>query len=482
MRIEKDFIGEEKIPQEALYGIHALRAQRNFPDETPFPKEWYQAMGSVKQACYQTCLKFNRAVEKKFPAKKPVVLLDDHILGSLIGAAQRMAQGDYFNDFIVPAITGGAGTSINMNVNEILSNVVLQNLGHRPGQYQIVDPIEHANVFQSTNDTVPTALKVALLQLLETLENEINVLRSHIERLENSYRDALRTGYTQMQEAVPSSYGKLFSAYNDALSRDWWRVSKCFERIKVVNLGGGATGTGMGVPRFYIMEVAQELHRLTGLPVTRGENLVDTTSNLDVYVEVHAIMKALAVNLEKMTGDMRLLGSDIRNTSEVLLPACQVGSSIMPGKVNPVIPEFVISAAHKIYANDGLITALAAQGCLELNAYLPTIGCALIESLKLLIAACRTTGSNLFENMVVNSAVSAEQLMMSPAVTTALSPYIGYNKASELARMMKSEKIDVLKANRVLKVMGEEKLKKILTADGLLKQGYSLNDLMNEEK
>ncbi len=192
-----------------------------------------------------------------------------------------------------------------------------------------------------------------------------------MEKLEKKYRNTLRIAYTQMQEAVPSTYGRLFSSYSDALSRDWWRVSKCLERIKVVNLGGSAIGTSIAVPKYFVAEVVSRLQQITGLPVTRGENLSDATSNLDPFVEVHGILKAHAVTLEKMANDLRLLASDIHGGHSLSIPKKQTGSSIMPGKVNPVIPEYVISCAHRVYSNDQLIAGLSAQGCLELNAYLP---------------------------------------------------------------------------------------------------------------
>ena len=277
-------------------------------------------------------------------------------LTHLIHAASEVAEGDHFRSFIVPAVSGGAGTSINMNVNEIIANVALKKMGEVPGNYRFMDPVEDANIYQSTNDVIPTSLKVAVMFLLQELEKAINELRFSMEQLEVSHQNDLRIGYTQMQEAVPSSFGKLFSTYSEALSRDWWRVSKCFERIKTVNLGGSAIGTGMAVPRFFIMAAVGHLQQLTGLPVARSENLADATSNLDSYVEVHATLKAHAVNLEKMVSDMRLMASDLvtpHAASPLLaLPQCQTGSSIMPAKVNPVIPEFVISAAHKIYANE----------------------------------------------------------------------------------------------------------------------------------
>lgn len=480
MRTEKDLAGELQIPDDALYGIHALRARNNFPDSSPFPVQWYKAVGYVKQACYQTCKRFSLAVRERYAgSESPVHLMDDQILDHLEAAATEVASGMHFEHFIVPGISGGAGTSINMNVNEIIANRTLIALGHKPGDYHIIDPFEHANIYQSTNDVVPTALKVAIMFLLTDLELSINRLRSEAESLEKEHRNSLRIGYTQMQEAVPTSFGKLFSSYSEALSRDWWRVSKCFERIKVVNLGGSAIGTGLAVPRFFIMEVVPVLQKITGLPVTRSENLSDTTSNLDALVEVHATMKAHAVNLEKMVSDLRLLGSDLSGFPVLRLPQKQTGSSIMPGKVNPVIPEFVISSAHRIYSNDSLIASLSAQGCLELNAYLPAIGLAMIESLKLLIAMGSTITENLLQGLEVQAKISHERLMHSPSITTALLPHLGYNKASALAALMKKQNITVFEANETLGFLKTEKILEILSTDNLLKLGFSLNDLQN---
>jgi len=480
MRIESDFIGEMNIPDDALYGIHSLRAKINFPDSTPFPVEWYKAVGTVKQACYLTFIKFQKAALEKYSDEQVVVkLIPDVILQSMIQTAEEISKGVYWDQFIVPAISGGAGTSINMNINEIIANASLTRMNRHPGDYAGIDPIEHANIFQSTNDVIPTSLKVALMFLLNELENAVNELRFVVEQLENEHRNDLRVGYTQMQEAVPTSWGKLFSTYSDALSRDWWRVSKCFERIKMVNLGGGATGTGMAIPRFFIMEAIGELQKLTGLPVTRSENLPDATSNLDSFVEVHATLKANAVNLEKMVSDIRLLSSDlVSGPSQLSIPAKQAGSSIMPGKINPVIPEFVISAVHRIYSNDQLVSALCGQGCLELNAYLPAIGFAMIESIRLLIASCRTMKDNLFQGLIVNSSLSEEMLYRSPVITTALLPFIGYNKASELARLMKSKEISIHDANRELGMIDQQKLLEILKPENLLKLGYSLNEII----
>ena len=461
-----------------MYGIHSYRARENFPAGTPFPLEWLRAVGTVKLACYRTISKLSAALTAEHPdLVSHLRIPDEEVLGALEKAAAELSAGSHYDQFIVPGTQGGAGTSINMNVNEIIANAALGHLGNKPGSYDVIDPIETANLFQSTNDVIPTALTVASLQLLNELEEAVNRTRATLEKLETTYRNTLRLGFTQMQEAVPSTYGQLFSTYSDALSRDWWRVSKAFERIKVVNLGGGATGTGLSIPRFFLMEVVPALKKLTGLPVTQGENLPDVTANMDKWVEVHAILKAHAVNMEKMVSDLRLLASGLRREREVNLPDRQVGSSIMPGKVNPVIPEFVITAAHRVYANDQLIGSLAGQGCLELNAYLPEIGCAMLESLRLMMAMNSTLREHMLEGLTVNEKAARERLFSSPAVTTALSPLIGYHRAARLAKEMRRTGKDVFDANRSLGLIPEKKLDSLMKPENLLKKGFTMNDI-----
>ena len=477
-RTETDDLGTVTIPITGLYGINAVRAVQNFPDTTPFHLEWFKAIGQTKQACYQTYRSFKLAINKnENQLKLPFALIDDVIMDTLEKTASEMAEGNYFEHFIVPAIQGGAGTSINMNCNEIIANAALLKLNNKPGNYQQVHPIEHANIYQSTNDVIPTSLKVAILTMLPKLEKAINQVRLHTEQLEKQTANHMRNGYTQMQEAVPSSYGKLFSTYSEALSRDWWRVSKAFERIKVVNLGGGAIGTSLAIPRYFVMEVVNKLQQITNLPVARSENLSDATVNTDSFVEVHAILKAHAVNLDKMAGDIRLLASDLFKHKDIILPKKQLGSTIMPDKVNPVIAEFVISVAHKVYANDQLITHLSASGCLDLNAYLPVIGHAIIETIKLLIAANKTLSDNLFSGLLINNSNNNQSIYSSPVITTALTPVIGYTKATQMAQYMQLNQCSVYTANNHFKFITTNKLEKMLQPSALLKNGFSLNDL-----
>jgi aspartate ammonia-lyase len=478
MRREKDFIGEKELDDNALYGIHSVRAHENFPDTTPFHIEWYRAMALVKRACYLTAGDFFSEASGRYDlARMNIRVIKNEYLEALAESAMECEEGKHFEHFIVPAVSGGAGTSINLNINEILTNLALKKMGHRPGEYSIIDPIEDANIFQSTNDVVPTALRIAAMNLLLALEKTINDLRGMTEELEKKHRSTLRIAYTQMQEAVPSTFGRLFSSYSDALSRDWWRVSKCLERIKVVNLGGSAIGTSIAVPRYFVNNVVARLQQLSNLPVTRGENLSDATSNLDPFVEVHAILKAHAVNLEKMANDLRLLASDVHGAHPLSIPKKQVGSSIMPGKINPVIPEYMISCTHRVYSNDQLITGLSAQGCLELNAYLPVIGHALLESLKLLISSDNTATIHLLHDLEIDTGVSEARVMSSPSVTTALLPFIGYRKAAEMASFMKEHGMNIFEANEKLVFLSKEKLKEIMKPENLVQGGYLLKDL-----
>lgn len=475
-RTETDFIGEVKIPKQALYGINSVRAVENFPNKSEFNLTWYKSIGLVKLAVYNTYKKYKKAVSNKYPEKlENIKFFDDEIIEALINTATEVSEGKYFDSFIVPAMQGGAGTSINLNINEIIANASLQKLDKEIGDYKYIDPFENANIYQSTNDVIPSALKLAIITLLTDLEEKINNTRARTEQIETKYRDLLRIAYTQLQEAVPSSYGSLFANYSDALSRDWWRVSKCFERIKVVNLGGGAIGTSVAIPQYFTVELVRELQNITRQPITRAENLADVTSNLDSFVEVHAILKSHAVNLEKISSDLRLLSSDISRNKHIKIPEKQTGSSIMPGKVNPVIPEYVISIAHQIYANDVLVSSLSAQGQLDLNAYVPTIGDTILNSLELLISANESLLNNLLADISITS--DSKQILYSTSITTALIPYIGYHKAAELAKYMKEYETDIISANINFRYIDGEDIEEILRPENLLKAGFSVKDL-----
>ncbi len=477
-RTERDFMGEVEVPRGALYGIHSMRARENFPGQSTFPSTWYKAMGQIKLAFYTSIENFISTLNQEYPNQDwPFKLPTCEIVEALKAAAAEVADGKQFEQFIVPAIQGGAGTSINMNINEIITNLALQQLNSRPGEYSLIDPIEEANLFQSTNDTVGSALRIAAMNQLGQLETAINQVRHSLEKKEAQYRTVLRIGYTQYQEAVPTTFGRLFSNYTDALSRDWWRISKGKERIKVLNIGGSAIGTGLTVPRYVIMVLIDHLRSITNLPVSRSENMSDATANHDDLVELHGLLKALAVNLEKLSGDLRILSSDLSGEQGFNIPARQAGSSIMPGKVNPVIPEFVISSCHQVYANDAIITNLAAQGNLELNPYLPQIGISLLNSLDLLTHACHSLSTNCVDGIQINKQQQHQKVLHSPSLSTALIPVIGYHKASELVQYMKTHACSIIEANLELQLIDNELLSKYIDVGNLMQLGFSVKTL-----
>jgi aspartate ammonia-lyase len=423
-RSEKDLLGQRDIPADALYGIHTLRGMENFPlARRTVHGELVHAYGAVKLACART----NHALG----------WWDQPKADAIHQACREMMAGQLDRHIMVDALQGGAGTSTNMNVNEVLANRALQLLGRPPGDYAIISPLGDLNLHQSTNDTYPTALKVAVITRLRALEQELVGLLEAFQERERAFSHIVKVGRTQFQDAVLTTLGRSMSAYSEAFGRDRWRVYKCEERLRVVNLGGTAIGTGLAAPRQYIFQVVEQLRAITGLGLARAENLVDATQNTDVFVEASGMLKACASNLLKVATDLRLLSSGPdAGLGELRLPARQAGSSIMPGKVNPVIPEAVSQAAMGVIANDQAITLACSLGSLELNAFLPLIADALLGSLDLLGNAC-----SLFNRLCVAGLEAGEsrclrQVENATASITALVDTIGYQAAQEIAGHM----------------------------------------------
>ena len=476
MRLEQDSLGTMEIPLDAYFGIHAKRAVQNFPNNDPFSFDWYKAVGLIKKVYYLAWEEFRKESKLKYPKTTLHSRdIDSNAISALIQSSEEVYHGKWFDQFIVGAITGGAGTSINMNINEIITNRALELLGKPLGDYQSIHPLDHANIFQSTNDVIPSALKIAAMWKLAQLSLIVDNTKQNIEALEKTFSDHIRIAYTQMQEAVPSTWGRFFSNYADALARDWWRISKCEERIKQINLGGSAIGTGLTVPRFIIMRIFEILKGLTNLPLHRSENLCDTTSNLDSLVEVHAILKAHTINLEKLAGDLRLSSSDLFKYPAFKVLPVQEGSSIMPGKYNPVISEFIISICHKVRSNDQLITSLSGLGVMDLNPYLPIIGHALLDSINLLINANSALNNNLLNKII--KLQDLDHYLSSPVIVTALIPHIGHTLAHKLITYMKEHNTDVIKANEVLEVLPPALLGNLLTPAKLTSLGFTLKEL-----
>lgn len=421
-RIERDFLGEMEIPSHAYYGIHTLRSVKNFPvSHTKVPQEMIQALAEVKEACTLANIKTK--------------LLDPNIGQAIIEASREIQNGKLSNQFIVDAFQGGAGTSTNMNMNEVIANRAIEILGGNKGDYKIVDPLEHVNLSQSTNDVYPTALKVASIRLIISLSEVIAKLQGAFQKKESAYAGILKLGRTEMQDAVPITLGQEFGAYAEAVARDRWRLFKSEERLRQVNLGGTAIGTGINAKREYVYTAIEELQNITGLSVARAENMVDATQNNDVFVEVSGLLKAAAVNLAKIAGDLRLLSAGpYGGLSEISLPQRQAGSSIMPNKVNPVITEMVTQVSFQVISCDQAITLATFSGQLELNAFMPLIAFNLINALKLLINAVTVFRINCIEGIEADKKRCSKWLEESLCLAVALAPYIGYNGAAELSK------------------------------------------------
>ena len=431
-RIEKDLLGEKQIPADALWGIHTSRAVENFPiSGNRIHPELIKAFGEVKLACAQTNnqLGFWDEPEKVEAIEK---------------ACFEMSRGLLNKHILVDALQGGAGTSTNMNINEVIANRALQIIDKQLGEYESVSPLDDINLHQSTNDTYPTALKVAAIKLLRELEQSVLDLQESFQQKEKEFAHIVKIGRTQLQDAVLTTLGREMSAYAEAFNRDRWRIYKCEERLRVINLGGTAIGTGLGAPKQFIFRVVDRLRENTNIGLARSENLIDGTQNVDVFVEVSGIIKACATNLLKISNDLRLLSSGPdAGFGEINLPEKQAGSSIMPGKVNPVIPEAVAQAAILVMGNDQIIAQACSAGNLELNQFMPLIAHSLLESFSILNNACIVFRKHCVVGISANEDICKKSVENSTAIVTALIPKIGYNKASELIQIAKEESLSI---------------------------------------
>jgi aspartate ammonia-lyase len=452
-RIEKDLLGELAVPQDAYFGIHTQRALNNFPiSGIKVNAVLIKSLAQTKKACSLANLETGHLTPEKGKA--------------IIAACDEIAAGKLSDQFPVDALQGGAGTSTNMNVNEVIANRAIELLGGQKGHYDLIHPLEDVNLHQSTNDVYPTALKVAAIFKLRDLSNTVSGLQGAFQEKEKEFAAIVKLGRTELQEAVPITMGAEFSAFAEAFSRDRWRTFKCEERLRVVNLGGTAVGTGLAAPRDYIFLVIEKLREVTGLGLSRGENILGETANADSFVEVSAILKAHAVNLIKIANDLRLMNL----LGEINLPQLQAGSSIMPGKVNPVLAEAAIQVGMKVIANDAIVTDAAARGTLQINEFLPMLAHALLESLDLLININRLLTEHV-RGIQANKEKCEEYFNASPMIITALLPVIGYEKATQFITEFSScgEKNIRLFLEKKL---GKELIDKVLSPYQLTALGY----------
>jgi aspartate ammonia-lyase len=361
-------------------------------------------------------------------------------------------------------------TSTNMNVNEVLANRALELLGEEHGDYRRVSPLDDVNLHQSTNDTYPTALRLAAIRLLRILEERVVGLQEALQAAEKRFAHVVKVARTEMQDAVLTTLGREMGAYAEAFNRDRWRIYKCEERLRVVNLGGTAIGTGLAAPRQFIFRVVDTLREVTGIGFARAENLVEATQNCDVLVEVSGILKALASSLWKVSADLRLMSSGPHaGLGEIRLPERQAGSSIMPGKVNPVIPEAVTQAAMLVFGYDATLSMACAGGCLELNPFLPLVAACLLESLDLLARACDLFRRHAVEGMEANEAVCRKHVENSTAAATAL--VLGYGGASSVVKQARESGRtirDVVLSNAL---MSEKQFEELISPEAVCRMG-----------
>lgn len=450
-RKEKDLLGENNVPENVYWGIHTQRALENFPiSGIKTNRKLIDALCIVKKACVTTNLELG--------------YLEDIKARAIMAACDEIMEGKFNDQFPLDAFQGGAGTSTNMNVNEVIANRALELMNKEKGSYELVNPIEDVNMHQSTNDVYPTALKVACIRGFRALSEEAAKLQGAFQKKEKEFAGVVKIGRTEMQEAVPITLGAEFSAFAEAIARDRWRTFKCEERLRTVNIGGTAVGTGLAAPRSYIFLVIEKLRELTGMGLMRGENGLDATANSDAFVEVSGILKAHASNLIKISNDLRLLNL----LGEIELPALQAGSSIMAGKVNPVLLEAVIQTGLKVIANDMVITECVLRSTLQINEFMPLLAHSILESLDLL-ANINALFSSCVLNINANKEKCSGYFDKSNTLITAFLPHIGYDKANQLLQEFnKSGKIN-------LREFLNDKLGKDLTERVL--SPYNLNSL-----
>ena len=422
-RIEHDLLGDREIPAAAYYGVHTLRALENFAISgisiAVYP-DLIRALAQIKQAAAQS--------------NQQLGLLDAVRANAIVAACNEVIAGQWHDQFVVDVIQGGAGTSTNMNANEVIANRGLEILGHAKGQFQYLHPNEHVNMSQSTNDVYPTALKLATYVGIFRLVDAMAYLRRAFERKADEFADVLKMGRTQLQDAVPMTLGQEFSTYAVMLGEDEERLREAALLIREMNLGATAIGTGINAHPDYAAIVCSKLVEISGIPVLTAPNLIEATQDCGSFVQLSGVLKRVAVKLSKVCNDLRLLSSGPRaGFNEINLPARQAGSSIMPGKVNPVIPEVVNQIAFEVIGNDTTVTFAAEAGQLQLNAFEPIIAHSLFKSVLHLSNGCKTLADYCVDGITANRDALRASVERSIGIVTALNPYIGYANATEIA-------------------------------------------------
>jgi aspartate ammonia-lyase len=456
-RNEHDLLGDRAVPAAAYYGVHTLRAVENFPisgNPISIYPDLIRALACIKQAAAL--------------ANRELGMLDATKCDAIVKACEEIRAGRLHDQFVVDVIQGGAGTSTNMNANEVIANRGLEHLGHVRGDYRFLHPNEDVNMSQSTNDVYPTALKLAGYIGIFRLVDAMAVLRRAFEAKADEFRDVLKMGRTQLQDAVPMTLGQEFSTYAVMLGEDEERLKEAAMLIREINLGATAIGTGINAHPDYAGLVCRRLSEITGIPVVTSPNLIEATQDCGAFVQVSGVLKRVAVKLSKTCNDLRLLSSGPRaGLNEINLPAMQAGSSIMPGKVNPVIPEVVNQIAFEVIGNDVTVSFAAEAGQLQLNAFEPIIAHSLFKSVTHLRNGCLTLAERCVKGITANRERLRALVDQSIGIVTALNPYIGYANATQVAQEALATGRSVAELVLEKKLLSRERLEEILQPDVL---------------
>ncbi|ANF97919.1 aspartate ammonia-lyase [Paenibacillus bovis] len=469
MRVEKDFLGTKEVPDEAYYGIQTLRAVENFPiTGQRLHPELIRAMAMVKKGAALANMELSRLYGPKGEA--------------IVQAADEILAGQWLDQFIVDPIQGGAGTSINMNTNEVIANRALEIMGKEKGAYVDISPNNHVNMAQSTNDAFPTAIHLATLSMIEKLLIAMRELQQSFQTKADEFDTVIKMGRTHLQDAVPIRLGQEFQAYARVLSRDIRRVEATRENLLHINMGATAVGTGLNADRRYITRVAEILAEISGFEVTASDHLVDATQNTDAYTEVSAALKICMMNMSKVANDIRLMASGpYAGLNELSLPARQPGSSIMPGKVNPVMCEVINQIAFQVIGNDNTICLASEAGQLELNVMEPVLVYNLLQSLEIMKQGFTVFRLHCVDGIQANVDNCRQYVERSVGMITALNPHLGYEVVSRIAR----EAIQTGKSVRELcllyNVLTEEELNIILDPYQMTEPGIAGEELLHKD-
>jgi aspartate ammonia-lyase len=457
MRIEHDLLGKKEIPDDVYYGVQTARALENFHISgvpiSQYP-DLIRALAMVKLA----------AARANYDCKQ----FDEKILKGIDGACQEIMDGKLHEQFAVDLIQGGAGTSTNMVANEVIANRALELMGHKKGEYQYCDPHNHVNCAQSTNDAYPTSLHVGIFLLNGRLRDELKKLVGAFRQKGKEFREVIKMGRTQLQDAVPMTLGQEFDAFGESLDNEIFALERIETVLYEINMGGTAIGTGLNAPAGYAARCSEHLAKITGKPIHLAQDLVEATQDTQPFVLFSGALKSLAIKLSKICNDLRLLSSGPRaGLQEINLPAMQPGSSIMPGKVNPVIPEVVNQVCFKAIGNDIAVTMAAEAGQLQLNVMEPIIAFCILESQTMFMNAASTLRRFCVEGITANVDVCRKYVERSIGVVTALNPLLGYDKTTELAAEALKTGKGIVELVREKKLLTEEQISKMLNPQAM---------------